>query len=87
MSGFKIYKDAELKLNDFIEKKIMSYSFSRNFDLGVERRDNVSNLSHLISHRILLEFDIVKKILKKRKYSDVEKFIQEVFWRIYWKGW
>ena len=34
MSGFKIYKDAELKLNDFIEKKIMSYSFSRNFDLG-----------------------------------------------------
>ena len=87
MSGFKIYKDAELKLNDFIEKKIMNYSFSRNFDLGVERRDNISNLSHLISHRILLEFDIVKKILKKRKYSDVEKFIQEVFWRIYWKGW
>ncbi|MDC0557756.1 DNA photolyase, partial [Pelagibacterales bacterium] len=40
-----------------------------------------------ISHRILFEFDIVKSVLKKYPYVKVEKFIQEIFWRIYWKGW
>jgi len=39
-----------------------------------------------ISHRVLFEFDIVKSVLKKYPYIKVEKFIQEIFWRIYWKG-
>ena len=74
-------------LDTFIEKHISDYNRLRNFDFGIERRDNVSLLSPYVSHRVLFEFEITKKILKKYPFSKVEKFIQEVFWRVYWKGW
>jgi hypothetical protein len=78
---------AENHLKSFIEKYILDYSKLRNFDYGPENRNNISLLSPYISHRILFEFDIVKSVLKKYPYVKVEKFIQEIFWRIYWKGW
>ena len=33
------------------------------------------------------EYQIVKKTLNQFKINNVEKFIQEIFWRVYWKGW
>ena len=78
---------AENHLKTFIEKNILDYSKSRNFDYGPENRNNISLLSPYISHRVLFEFDIVKSVLKKYPYVRVEKFIQEIFWRVYWKGW
>ena len=78
---------AEDHLKTFIEKNILDYTRLRNFDYGPESRNNISLLSPYISHRILFEFDIVKSVLKKYPYARVEKFIQEIFWRIYWKGW
>jgi hypothetical protein len=30
---------------------------------------------------------VAKKVLSKHPYLKVEKFIQEIFWRVYWKGW
>ena len=78
---------AENHLKTFIEKNILDYTKLRNFDYGPENRNNISLLSPYISHRILFEFDIVKSVLKKYPYARVEKFIQEIFWRIYWKGW
>ena len=80
-------KFAREHLDAFIEGQILDYTRLRNYDYGVENRNNVSLLSPFISHRILFEFDIVKKVLKKYPYSKVDKFIQEVFWRVYWKGW
>ena len=80
-------KFAEDHLKTFIEKNILDYSKSRNFDYGPENRNNISLLSPYISHRVLFEFDIVKSVLKKYPYERVEKFIQEIFWRVYWKGW
>jgi hypothetical protein len=74
-------------LDAFIEEQILDYTRLRNYDYGVENRNNVSLLSPFISHRILFEFDIIKKVLKKYPYSKVDKFVQEVFWRVYWKGW
>ena len=29
----------------------------------------------------------IEKSLKKFPFSKIEKFIQEVLWRVYWKGW
>ena len=78
---------AENHIKTFIEKNILDYTKLRNFDYGPENRNNISLLSPYISHRILFEFDIVKSVLKKYPYVKVEKFIQEIFWRIYWKGW
>ena len=78
---------AENHLKNFFEKNILDYSKLRNFDYGPQNRNNISLLSPYISHRVLFEFDIVKSVLKKYPYIKVEKFIQEIFWRLYWKGW
>jgi len=74
-------------LSEFVENKINKYSKYRNFDYGVTNRSNVSLLSPYISHKVLLEFDILELILNKYPYKKVDKFIDEVFWRIYWRGW
>jgi len=75
------------KLNNFVEKNLSDYSRLRNFDFGPDKRDNVSCLSPYVTHGILNEIEIIKKSLSKFSFSKNEKFIQEVLWRTYWKGW
>ena len=75
------------KLNNFVEKNLSDYSKLRNFDFGPDKRDNVSCLSHYVTHGVLNEIEIIKKSLAKFSFSKNEKFIQEVLWRTYWKGW
>jgi len=75
------------KLNHFVENNLTNYSKSRNFDLGPESRSNVSCLSPYITHGIINEKEIIKKSLDKFSFAKNEKFIQEVLWRTYWKGW
>jgi len=75
------------KLNNFIEKNLSDYSRLRNFDFGPDKRDNVSCLSPYVTHGVLNEIEIIKKSLAKFSFSKNEKFIQEVLWRTYWKGW
>ena len=75
------------KLNHFIENNLTDYSKLRNFDLGPEGRSNVSCLSPYITHGIVNEKEIIKKSLDKFSLAKNEKFIQEVLWRTYWKGW
>ena len=75
------------KLDNFVEKNLYEYSKLRNFDFGPEKRSNVSCLSPYITHGVLSEQEIIKKSLSKFSYSKNEKFIQEVLWRTYWKGW
>ena len=75
------------KLNHFVEKNLLDYSKLRNFDFGPDKRDNVSCLSPYVTHGVLNEIEIIKKSLAKFSFSKNEKFIQEVLWRTYWKGW
>jgi hypothetical protein len=75
------------KLNHFVENNLTDYSKLRNFDLGPEGRSNVSCLSPYITHGIVSEKEIIKKCLNKFSFAKNEKFIQEVLWRTYWKGW
>ena len=75
------------KLNHFIENNLTDYSKLRNFDLGPESGSNVSCLSPYITHGIVSEKEIIKKSLNKFSFTKNEKFIQEVLWRTYWKGW
>ena len=75
------------KLDHFIENNLTDYSKLRNFDLGPESRSNVSCLSPYIAHGIINEKEIIKKSLDKFSFAKNEKFIQEVLWRTYWKGW
>ena len=75
------------KLNNFVEKNLIDYSKLRNFDLGPSNRSNISCLSPYITHGVINELEVIDKSLKKFSFSKNEKFIQEVLWRTYWKGW
>ena len=75
------------KLNIFIENNLSEYSKLRNFDFGPNNRSNISCLSPYITHGIVNELEVIDKSLKKFSFSKNEKFIQEVLWRVYWKGW
>jgi len=75
------------KLTNFIEQNLSDYSKLRNFDFGPDNRSNISCLSPYITHGIINELEVVDKSLKKFSFAKNEKFIQEVLWRVYWKGW
>lgn len=75
------------KLKSFGPSTGQEYATSRNFDFGPQNRSNVSLLSPYISTRLLLEEEVIKEALKHHSYEAAEKFIQEVCWRTYWKGW
>ena len=75
------------KLNYFVENNLSEYSKLRNFDYGPDNRSNISCLSPYITHGIISEKEVIKKSLNKFSFSKNEKFIQEVLWRTYWKGW
>ena len=80
-------KNTLKKLDDFIENNILDYTKSRNFDFGIQNRKNTSCLSPYVSHGIISETEIINKVLKKHLFNKTEKFVQEVLWRIYWRGW
>ncbi len=85
---FEISREGALKqLDVFINSELTNYSFKRNFDLGPKDKSNVSCLSPYISHRLITEYEVAKTVLAKFPYQKVEKYIQEIFWRVYWKGW
>ena len=75
------------KLNNFVENNLSEYSKLRNFDFGPDNRSNISCLSPYITHGIINELEVIDKSLKKFSFLKNEKFIQEVLWRVYWKGW
>ena len=75
------------KLNYFVENNLSEYSKLRNFDYGPDNRSNISCLSPYITHGIINEKEVIKKSLDKFSFAKNEKFIQEVLWRTYWKGW
>lgn len=47
----------------------------------------VSRLSAAIRHRLITEAEVVQATLRRHSFRAVEKFLQEVLWRAYWKGW
>jgi len=63
------------------------YAGQRNSDLGPNNRSNVSALSPWVRTRTLVEEELVRAALDRFALSTAEKFIQEVCWRTYFKGW
>ena len=86
----KFYNTREKALESleiFLNQDIINYPSKRNYDFGTIDRRNVSCLSPYVSHRLIDEYEISKKVLSKHPYQKVEKYIQEIYWRVYWKGW
>ena len=77
---------AQKRLIYFTENIVQKYAQRRNFDFHNKEDNCVSGLSAAITHRIISEWDVAKHVLSLHPYIKVEKFIQEICWRTYWKG-
>ena len=62
-----------------------AYASERNYDRP--GHEDVSRLSPYLRHRIVTEEEVLQAALVRHSASAAEKFIQEVYWRTYWKGW
>lgn len=79
--------EALRRLERFLPCAGRAYARLRNYDRGPGAHRDVSCLSPWVRHRLILEQEVVAAVLAKHRFSAAEKFIQEVFWRTYWKGW
>ncbi|WP_299603803.1 FAD-binding domain-containing protein [uncultured Tateyamaria sp.] len=75
------------RLNRFLPHAGRDYAARRNYDLGRNGHDAVSTLSPYIRARLVTEADVLEATLARHSAKSAEKFIQEVYWRSYWKGW
>lgn len=75
------------RLNDFLPKAGASYAKLRNYDRGQGGHRDVSTLSPYIRRRAVSEDEVLRSVLARHSLRSSEKFVQEVFWRTYWKGW
>jgi deoxyribodipyrimidine photo-lyase len=75
------------RLAAFLPKAGHAYAAGRNHDHGPDSRGNVSVLSPWIRFRLVTEPEVVAAVLGRHAPSACAKFVQEVCWRTYWKGW
>ena len=76
------------RLAQFLPSAGRHYAETRNADDGPEvgGRGNVSQLSPWLHAGLLGEAEVLQAVLAKHSPRAAEKFIAEVFWRIYFKG-
>ena len=53
----------------------------------IPNHSNVSRLSPAIRHRLITEEEVAKHVMHRYAFPAIEKFVQEVYWRRYWKSW
>ena len=75
------------RLKTFAPHSGRDYARLRNYDLGPGRHFHVSGLSPYLRHRLISEEEVVRTVLNHHSRAAAEKFVHEVFWRSYWKGW
>ena len=75
------------RLEAFLPRAGRSYERDRNVDRGPADRANVSGLSPWLRRRMITEAEVISAVLARHPFEVAQKFIQEVFWRTYWKGW
>lgn len=74
-------------LSAFLPRAGNDYARLRNIDYGPSENIQVSALSPWIRHRLISEQEVVAATISVHGIRGAEKFIQEVCWRTYWKGW
>jgi len=73
------------RLEEFVRTGAADYARTRNFVKS--GHGNVSRLSAALRHRLISEEEVLAAVLAAHRFPAVEKFVQEVVWRTYWKGW
>lgn len=79
--------EGQRRLTAFVSRAGRAYASARNYDRGPADRTNVSVLAPYIRCRLVTEEEVLRAVLARHVVSTAEKFVQEVFWRTYWKGW
>ncbi len=75
---------ATARLAAFLPRAGMAYAARRNEDLP--GHPHVSGLSPYIRHRLLTEAEAIDATLRAHP-NRADKFLAELWWRTYWKGW
>ncbi|WP_342634248.1 FAD-binding domain-containing protein [Lichenihabitans psoromatis] len=85
--SFTLTRSAALGRLDSITPHLgRAYTSNRNTDIGSEREPTTSALSPFLRRRLLLEEEAVAAALDDHGPDEASKFIEEVFWRSYFKG-
>ncbi len=80
--------EAENKIISYLPNTGSYYERKRNYSVDFETNKNTTSLlSPYIRYRAISEENILKKVLEMHGSHKAEKYIQEIFWRTYWKGW
>ena len=74
-------------LSAFLPHAGADYAKLRNYDLPEQSHPHVSCLSPYVRHRMVTEEEVLRSVLGRHSLRAAEKFVQEVYWRTYWKGW
>ncbi|MEM6954883.1 MAG: FAD-binding domain-containing protein [Myxococcota bacterium] len=82
--SFEPTREAGLRRLRAFLPKAGAYARARNYDRPPH--DDVSRLSPYLRHRLITEDEVLSPVLQ-RHGPRAEKFVQEIFWRTYWKGW
>lgn len=80
-------EDALDRLDHFAPHAAHAYATGRNTDFGPDQPGAVSRLSPYVRYRLITEEEIVAAVLDRHSLAAAEKYVQEVLWRTYWKGW
>lgn len=75
------------RLNSFLPAAAGAYARLRNKEKGQGQHEHVSRLSAALRRRVVTEEEVVSAVLERHSLAAAEKFVSEVFWRTYWKGW
>lgn len=74
------------RLAAFVPDSGRAYAASRNADHGPDGPATTSCLSPYLRRRLILEREAVDAALRAHGPAGAEKFVQEIFWRTYFKG-
>ena len=88
MSGLLVFiptRDAAMARLESFLPAAGRYAAERNYVRP--GHENISRLSPWVQKRLLLESEVVAAARARWSFPAVEKFVQEVYWRTYWKGW
>ena len=75
------------RLAEFAPRAGHAYAAGRNTDPGADHPAAVSRLSPYLRYRLITEREVVAAVLNRHSFDAAEKYVQEVLWRTYWKGW
>ena len=82
---FPSTRDAALRAWEAFLPRIPAYDAERN---GVRPGHHaVSRLSPAVRQRLVTEYELIAATLAAHPFNRVEKFVQEIHWRRYWKSW